>query len=134
MAVPHPHDRDIVSRPAWINVSHDPESTMDAHTRTDEPLLSEFSGDQDMAELVELFVEEMGERIASLERLWNENEIDDLCVIAHQLKGASGGYGFPSITQAAAELEGQIKQGCEAKDELRESFEQLLRLCKRASV
>lgn len=107
---------------------------MDAHARTDEPLLSEFSGDQDMAELVELFVEEMGERIASLERLWSESEIENLRVIAHQLKGASGGYGFPSITEAAAELECQIKQGCEEKEELRESFEHLLTLCKRASA
>ena len=107
---------------------------MDARTKSDEPLLSEFSDDQDMAELVELFVEEMGERIASLERLWSENELEDLRVVAHQLKGASGGYGFPSITEAATELESRIKQGCDEKDELRESFENLLSLCKRASA
>ena len=107
---------------------------MDARTRTDEPLLSEFNGDQEMAELVELFVEEMGERIASLERLWSENELEDLRVVAHQLKGASGGYGFPSITEAAAELEKQIKQGETEKDELLDSFENLLTLCKRASA
>ena len=107
---------------------------MEFGVHNSEPLVSEFSEDQDMAELVELYVEEMGERIASLERLWNEDELDDLRVMAHQLKGASGGYGFPSITDAAAELEGRLTEGWRETDELRDAFENLLSLCKRASA
>jgi len=107
---------------------------MEPRVHDNGPLVSEFSDDRDMAELVELYVEEMGERVASLERLWNENEIESLRSMAHQLKGASGGYGFPAITDAAAELEQRINEGADDRGELRDAFENLLSLCKRASA
>lgn len=103
-------------------------------TRNTEPLFSEFADDSEMMELVELFVEEMGDRIATLERSWNDGALDELRTISHQLKGASGGYGFPTITDAAAELEQQLRAGGTDKQSLSESFEQLLTLCKRASA
>ena len=103
-------------------------------TRTDEPLRSEFANDSDMLELVELFVEEMVDRIASLERHWVEAEFEDLRTIAHQLKGAGGGYGFPTITDAAGKLEKELKAGCTEKAQLESLFEDLVSLCKRASA
>lgn len=106
---------------------------MGHHTPADEPLVSAFIDDAEMSELVELFVEEMSERVATLERLWSEGEMNELKTIAHQLKGSSGGYGFPTITEAAATLENSLKNGTAPASDLRASFDELLTLCKRVS-
>ena len=48
-----------------------------------------------------------------------------------QLKGAAGGYGFPSITQAAKDLETSAKAQ-EDLDRLREDVDSLADLCRHA--
>jgi hypothetical protein len=42
--------------------------------------------------------------------------------MAHQLKGAGGGYGYPQITEAAAALEMVVKEGADSSL-LKEKFE-----------
>jgi len=107
---------------------------MNPTTDSSAPLLSEFVDDAEMMELVEMYVSELSDRVASLQRMWEEDSFADLRGLAHQLKGASGGYGFPIITEAAATLEQQLKQGCEDKGTLQDSFDQLIVLCKRAKA
>jgi HPt (histidine-containing phosphotransfer) domain-containing protein len=68
-------------------------------------VLSEFSNDADMRELIEMFVGEMPERVRSLESLWRTRELEPLKRLAHQLKGAGGGYGFSPVSSAAGQLE-----------------------------
>jgi HPt (histidine-containing phosphotransfer) domain-containing protein len=98
--------------------------------------VSEFANDPEMAELVELFVSEMPERIAALQRAWEEKHLTDLTRLSHQLKGASAGYGFPTIGTAAAVLEADLKRlnGAEqAIDALAKQFQDLIDLCTSAS-
>lgn len=78
---------------------------MDNATTESTPLLSELAGDADMAELIEMFVAELPERVAALRQALTERDFEALRRLAHQLKGAAGGYGFPSITEAAKDLE-----------------------------
>ncbi len=73
--------------------------------QTSLPVVSEMANDADMLELIEMFVEDLPKRAAALEQALREGELSALSRIAHQLKGAAGGYGFPTITEAAAELE-----------------------------
>lgn len=73
------------------------------------PLLSEFEGDADMRELIEMFVGEMPEKVRSLESLWRTRDLEPLRRLAHQLKGAGGGYGFSAVSSAAARLEDRLK-------------------------
>lgn len=98
-----------------------------------EPLLSEFASDPDMQELVAMFVDDLPERVSALERAIEQEEagLEDLIRLAHQLKGAAGGYGFMPITDAAREVESLARAGGEV-DALRVEVDQLVDLCRRA--
>jgi histidine phosphotransfer protein HptB len=102
-------------------------------------LRSEYANDPDMRDIVEMYVTEMPERIGALEALWQNQSIDELKRLSHQIKGASGGYGFPSVGSAAGRVEKticQLSEGsgdCSMQD-LRKQFEELLNLCRRVSM
>ncbi len=97
------------------------------------PLYSTFQGDPDFNNLVVLFVEEMPGRTASLTESLKENDWSALRRIAHQLKGAAGGYGFDPITLAAGKLELAIRQSL-PEEEIRADAERLIELCSRATA
>lgn len=97
------------------------------------PVRSDFADDPEMRELVEMFVADMPGRVEQMERLFEGRQIDELQRLAHQLKGAAGGYGFGAISEAAGDLEGSIK-GLEEAEALRGQIEELIDLCKRASA
>ena len=73
-----------------------------------QPLLSTLRADPDMAELIQLFVDELPERVRTLQDYWSRGELSELKRVAHQLKGASGGYGFAPVGLAAGELEHRL--------------------------
>lgn len=92
-----------------------------------------FADDPDMVELVELFVAELPEKIGAMEQMYEENSREELGRIAHQLKGASGGYGFDAIGHSASRLEQAIKTNA-ASDDVRRAMQELIDLCGRASI
>lgn len=71
---------------------------------------SSLSNDEDLAELVELFVQEVPDRLAQLEQCLDQGNWSELARFAHQLKGAGGSYGFPQLTPVAARVEQLAKQ------------------------
>jgi HPt (histidine-containing phosphotransfer) domain-containing protein len=110
------------------------------NVRGGKPLLSEFAADPDMRELIELFVSEMPERIASLETLWRDRQLEPLKRLAHQLKGAGGGYGFSPVSSAAGTLEETIKSVMAAASPptslaaVQQQVEELISICRRVSA
>jgi HPt (histidine-containing phosphotransfer) domain-containing protein len=105
----------------------------------DRPLVSQFANDPDMSELVELFVSELPGRIEALIAAWTGRRITELTRMAHQLKGAGAGYGFPTIGQAAGALEARLRglpaPGPDAAIEaMAREFKALVDLCSRACV
>ncbi len=96
-------------------------------------LRSEMADDEDMAELVEAFVCELPERVEVLERELAGGDLDRLGVLVHQLKGAGGGYGFPSISAAAAAADESIKAG-EELSRIEARVRELIELCTRATT
>lgn len=89
--------------------------------------------DPDMAELVEYFVGELPDRVRSLEAAAGANHLDQLQSLAHQLKGAAPGFGFPSIGEAARAVELGLKQAEPEQRSLelvRSELEALLHLCR----
>jgi HPt (histidine-containing phosphotransfer) domain-containing protein len=94
-------------------------------------LVSEFSDDPDMIEIVDLFIEEMPERIAAFEDALARQDFDSLARVAHQLKGSAGGYGFPTITEQAAVIERAAKDHT-ALDKLSDDVRELIDMCSRA--
>ncbi|NOG54626.1 MAG: Hpt domain-containing protein [Planctomycetes bacterium] len=97
------------------------------------PVVSEFADDPDMLELVEMFVDELPQRVQSLQSSFESQMMDELLRLSHQLKGACGGYGFPSLSEAAAELEGLLKSGAGDPGQIEAAMNELVDLCRRAS-
>jgi len=94
-------------------------------------LVSELAGDEDMVELVEMFVGELPDRISAIENALAEQDFETLSGLAHQLKGAAGGYGFPTITDAAREAE-ITSQAASDLEKLASDVKAIAALCSRA--
>lgn len=95
------------------------------------PIFSEFADDPDMTELVEAFVSELPRRVTALAECLEQQQLSELQRLAHQLKGASGGYGFPTLGEAAGRVESMLKAGG-GSETLRAGVEELISLCSRA--
>jgi len=101
---------------------------MNTQNKATEALISSFADDEDMLELVEMFVEELPSRAKSIESALNEQDLATLKSLAHQLKGAAGGYGFPAITEMARDLE----ETCEMQgdlEKLKAQTQQIIAMC-----
>ncbi len=78
-----------------------------------DPIRSIYEDDSDMLEIVREFAAELPGRAESLENLLRDGELEELQRLAHQLKGAGGGYGFAPVTEVAASLEKALKEGAD---------------------
>jgi HPt (histidine-containing phosphotransfer) domain-containing protein len=92
------------------------------------PLYSSMSNDPDFGELVEMFVEEIPDRIEKITTALNTEDRELLQRTAHQLKGAMGSYGFDAATPYAARLEGAVCDGL-VGEELETVVGELIDLC-----
>lgn len=100
------------------------------------PLVSTLADDPDMAELVQFFVEEIDDRIKTIQTTSQANDLAGLRTVAHQLKGAATGYGFEPISQTAGELERLIDaaEPSEVTQAIQQRVDELINLCQRASM
>jgi HPt (histidine-containing phosphotransfer) domain-containing protein len=92
------------------------------------PLYSTLAGDPDLAELVELFVAEMPQKMAQFERLLEQRNWEQLGRTAHQFKGAAGSYGFHQLTPYAGKLESDVRGGA-ALEQIEHSLAELAEIC-----
>jgi HPt (histidine-containing phosphotransfer) domain-containing protein len=67
-----------------------------------------------MMEIVREFACELPDRVTALETCLIEGDLAQLQTLAHQLKGAGGGYGFAQISEAAGTLEQALKDAADA--------------------
>jgi HPt (histidine-containing phosphotransfer) domain-containing protein len=92
-----------------------------------------------MAELVAEFVGELPDKSQTLSAALQQSQFADLQRLSHQLKGACGGYGFPQLGEAAANLESRLKQigtqpAVDAVEDVTRQVNELIELCRRATV
>ncbi len=76
-----------------------------------ECIYSLLGGDPDLGDIVEMFVDEMPGRTATLLDQLNAGDWEGLQRTAHQLKGAAGSYGFGPILRSAAQVENAVRDG-----------------------
>lgn len=104
---------------------------------TDAPLRSEYANDPEMADLVEAFVTELPQRVNEVAGAFRSGNAEALKRISHQIKGSAGGYGFPSVGEAAARVEAALRDSADptaALGRLNGEIQALVDLCCRAAA
>jgi HPt (histidine-containing phosphotransfer) domain-containing protein len=94
------------------------------------PIYSTLGSDEDLGELVEMFVAEMPARLADMSQACAGQDWERLQRLAHQLKGSAGSYGFDDVTPLASRLEAAVRDR-RGDDEIRLATHDLLELCSR---
>ncbi len=80
-----------------------------AQGSSDETIQSEFADDPDMVAVINDFVARLPLTLAAMSDALANNIHEELRRLAHQLKGSGGGYGYPSLTEKAREVEDAAK-------------------------
>ncbi len=97
-------------------------------TGNTDSILSKLMAKPATAKLVEKFLAGLGQRVTALHEALDAHDLPQLKILAHQLKGAAGGYGFPSLTEAAKNLEHAAANNADLK-ELAQAFRAISDLC-----
>ena len=103
---------------------------MASNSISSSPVYSRLAEDPVLGELVDLFAQEMPNRINTLEVQAKSRDWSQLARTAHQLKGAAGSYGFDAITPSAARLEFAARDA-QQEETILLAFDELLSLCRR---
>jgi HPt (histidine-containing phosphotransfer) domain-containing protein len=96
-------------------------------------LQSTLRGDPDLEALVEMFVDEMPERIAAIQRCSETDDIEGVRRLVHQIKGSAGSHGFQPISECAARLEDSIRDR-HPEQEIHQEVQDLIAMCARARL
>lgn len=105
----------------------------DADRHRTRDLRSHFADDPEMGELVELFLTELPARARAIEEAAAQADASRLRDLAHQLKGAAGGYGFPTLGVAAGRVEAMAGDPSASIAVTAEEVRDLIDLCERAT-
>jgi HPt (histidine-containing phosphotransfer) domain-containing protein len=97
---------------------------------SDAPLRSAVDDDPVVLEYLPEFVGQLPAQVSAMEALLAEQDLATLAKHVHQLKGSGGLYGFPQITDAAAEAERRVKEH-EPLEAVRQGVEALVKLVRR---
>ena len=94
------------------------------------PLTSTMQQEPSVQKLLARFVSRLPDRVALLQSLLRQQDIENLQTAVHQLRGAAGGYGFPTLTERAGVVEKKIRAG-EALDAIQNDVASLVELVRR---
>ena len=93
----------------------------------DSALISSLADDQDLVQVLDVFIETLPEMLDSIGAALREGDMETLKWHVHELKGAGGSAGFPIVMQHAVGVENTIATG--QIDQLARGVEELLGLC-----
>ena len=106
------------------------DAVMDTEERQGEQsgvIKSEFADATDFASILDEFVAGLGDKMDSIKQALDNNDLPTCQRMGHQLKGAGGSYGYPSLSEAAKDLELAAKAG--DIEAARLAFNSLAKLC-----
>ncbi|PQO33354.1 hypothetical protein C5Y96_10910 [Blastopirellula marina] len=92
---------------------------------------SELADNHEFAPVIDSFLQGLAKKINQIEEYMSQARFDELTMLAHQLKGSGGGYGFQEITDAAVRVE-QLACHPEDPDSLLDAVEHLQEICQQA--
>jgi HPt (histidine-containing phosphotransfer) domain-containing protein len=91
---------------------------------------SKLAAEPDLAELVELFVAELPQRLNEVASSAARRDWESVARLAHQLQGAGGSHGFPHIGPPAQKLE-EAARGAGGSVAVMSALEELAAVCRR---
>ena len=103
---------------------------MNAALQSGDYYFSSLATDSDLAELVELFIAELPDRVQRLNEASRNADWEIVGRIAHQLKGAAGSYGLHALTPFAARLE-TAARGNQPPSEIQNALAEMVDACGR---
>lgn len=65
--------------------------------------------DPDLEDLIPIFLENRNEDVTALQEALSQGDFERVRVLAHNMRGAGGGYGFEAITQIGKRMEEAAK-------------------------
>jgi PAS domain S-box-containing protein len=81
----------------------------------DDAILSGFRDSPGMEALIREYVEGLPGRVSRLRTLMATNAIRELELLAHQIRGHGGMYGYPCLTESATLIEQAVREGQDAE-------------------
>lgn len=91
-------------------------------------IYSAFGGDPELSALVELYVDEMPERVATIKAALAAGDMETLQRTSHQMKGACGSYGFDQLTPFALAVESSVRES-QSTETIRAAVRELVEMC-----
>ena len=107
-----------------------PAETPAPETTAASALVSTMQEEPAVQKLLARFIARLPDRVALLQSLTRQQDIESLQTAVHQLRGAAGGYGFPMLTERAGVVEKKIRAG-EALDAIQNDIAALVELVRR---
>ena len=101
-----------------------------ADNATFNPIKSSHANNPRIMEIVPEFVANLPSKVRKMINFLERNDLPALQLIAHQLSGSCGGYGFASVTQPARMVEESIKER-KALDRITAEVQSLIELVRR---
>ncbi len=74
-----------------------------------EPITSTLADDPDLGDILDEFIARLPDSLAAMAEALQRGDLTELARQAHRLKGAGGSYGYPMLSDRAAELEQAAK-------------------------
>ncbi len=94
-------------------------------------LVSERSNEPELQALIEHFVCRLVHKAERMSELLKSRRYDEIALLAHQLTGSGGGYGYPTLSESAR----LVEQGAKAEldpEQLEKIISDLTELCYQA--
>lgn len=95
---------------------------------TEQLIYSRLASDPDLADIVEMFVDEIPGRLDKMMRLLDEGDMEELRRSAHQIKGSAGSYGFEPLSPVAHRVEDAVRND-EPEEQIRQYIVKLSEVC-----
>lgn len=99
---------------------------------SDSVIYSELRDDEELLPLIEHFVCRLIDKSDRMVELLRSRRFDEIAQLAHQLKGAGGSYGYPTLSEAARAVEFSAKNDPEVET-VRNLIATLSDLCHQAT-
>ncbi|MCB0405143.1 MAG: response regulator [Bdellovibrionales bacterium] len=98
------------------------------------PLYSEYADDPRVKPIIHGFVKRLPLRVSSLRKALSSKDWQELASVAHQIKGAAGGYGFPQLTEIARSIEEQARLAPDSPERIEPLVAEFAKQCARAQL